>query len=56
MRPGESQHPLPVLHREKSPKLAALGNGNRTCGVGRDKTFGNIPRSRDDEDLALVWW
>lgn len=52
---GESPHPLPVLHREKSLRLAARGNENRTCGVGMDKTFGNIPRSRDAQNAALAW-
>lgn len=28
---------------------------NRTCGVGTDKTFGNIPRSRDAQNAALAF-
>lgn len=53
---GESLLPLPMLHRQKSPRLVAQGNTNRTCGVGMHKTFGNISRSRDAQNAALAWW
>ena len=51
VRLSESPHPLPVLHREKSQRLAWRGRGMNaiwTTGVGMDRTFwAYIPRSRD---------
>lgn len=55
-RLGESPHPLPVLHGEKSPSLTSRGNSNRTYNVGMDKTLGKYQGVEIAQNAALAWW